>query len=64
MAEAGADMFTFHLEASDYPLACIEKIKDNGMKVSTFIPYLILAMRIILLLLIILIMNRSIIRSM
>ncbi|KAL8571019.1 hypothetical protein ACOMHN_037879 [Nucella lapillus] len=33
MHNAGADMYTFHHEATDDPIACIRKIKDSGMKV-------------------------------
>lgn len=31
-ANAGADIITFHIEASDHPLRLIEKIKDLGCK--------------------------------
>ena len=40
MAEAGADMYTFHIEATKNPMGCIEQIKERGMKVSTFFPFL------------------------
>ena len=33
MADAGADMYTFHFEATDDPMTCIRKIKEAGMKV-------------------------------
>lgn len=33
MADAGANLYTFHLEATDDPIALIEKIKKHGMKV-------------------------------
>lgn len=33
MADAGADQYTFHLEATDKPLELIQMIKDAGMKV-------------------------------
>ncbi|XP_005091964.2 ribulose-phosphate 3-epimerase [Aplysia californica] len=33
MADAGADMYTFHYEATDDPVGCIRKIKEAGMKV-------------------------------
>ncbi|KAK2190983.1 hypothetical protein NP493_63g02033 [Ridgeia piscesae] len=33
MAEAGADMYTFHIEATKNPMGCIEQIKERGMKV-------------------------------
>ena len=33
MADAGADQYTFHLEATDDVVGCIRKIKEAGMKV-------------------------------
>ncbi|PIK46869.1 putative ribulose-phosphate 3-epimerase-like [Apostichopus japonicus] len=33
MADAGADQYTFHIEATDKPTETIKKIKDAGMKV-------------------------------
>ncbi|PIK54636.1 putative ribulose-phosphate 3-epimerase-like [Apostichopus japonicus] len=33
MADAGADQYTFHIEATDKPAETIKKIKDAGMKV-------------------------------
>ncbi|XP_044178706.1 ribulose-phosphate 3-epimerase-like [Acropora millepora] len=33
MADAGADQYTFHIEATDNPIALIEQIKKAGMKV-------------------------------
>lgn len=33
MADAGADMYTFHYEATPHPERCIRKIKEAGMKV-------------------------------
>jgi len=33
MAAAGADLYTFHIEASDNPQKCIRLIKESGMKV-------------------------------
>ena len=33
MAKAGADQYTFHLEATDNPHDCIRIIKESGMKV-------------------------------
>ncbi|XP_067686679.1 ribulose-phosphate 3-epimerase-like [Haliotis asinina] len=33
MADAGADMYTFHLEAAEDPGRCIRMIKEAGMKV-------------------------------
>ena len=33
MAESGASQYTFHIEATDDPGACIRKIRENGMKV-------------------------------
>lgn len=36
MSEAGADQFTFHLEATPTPAQCIRKIKEAGMKVDIF----------------------------
>ncbi|BFZ06341.1 hypothetical protein BsWGS_09380 [Bradybaena similaris] len=32
MADAGADMYTFHYEATEDPVGCIRKIKEAGMK--------------------------------
>ena len=34
MAVAGANQYTFHLEATDGPGALIKDIRENGMKVS------------------------------
>lgn len=34
MAVAGANQYTFHLEAADNPGALIKDIRENGMKVS------------------------------
>ncbi|XP_029634869.1 ribulose-phosphate 3-epimerase [Octopus sinensis] len=33
MAEAGANQYTFHIEATDNPEDCVRKIKESGMKV-------------------------------
>ncbi|XP_076456120.1 ribulose-phosphate 3-epimerase-like [Babylonia areolata] len=33
MADAGANMYTFHHEATSDPIACIRKVKEAGMKV-------------------------------
>lgn len=33
MADAGADQYTFHIEATDRPLELIQQIKKAGMKV-------------------------------
>ena len=33
MADAGADQYTFHIEATDNPVELIRKIKEAGMKV-------------------------------
>ena len=33
MREAGADQYTFHVEATDIPLELCRKIKEAGMKV-------------------------------
>lgn len=33
MAVAGANQYTFHLEATDNPGALIKDIRENGMKV-------------------------------
>lgn len=33
MLDAGANQYTFHIEATDNPMACIRKIKEAGMKV-------------------------------
>nr|KAG5695122.1 hypothetical protein BaRGS_017221 [Batillaria attramentaria] len=33
MADAGANMYTFHYEATSDPVSCIRKIKEAGMKV-------------------------------
>lgn len=35
MADAGADQYTFHIEATDKPAETIKKIKDAGMKVNS-----------------------------
>ena len=35
MADANADQYTFHVEASDDPKKVIRLIKEAGMKVST-----------------------------
>ncbi|XP_064617623.1 ribulose-phosphate 3-epimerase-like [Liolophura sinensis] len=32
MADAGADLYTFHIEGSDDPMTCIRKIKEAGMR--------------------------------
>ena len=34
MSKAGADVYTFHLEASENPTQTIEKIRSKGMLVS------------------------------
>jgi ribulose-phosphate 3-epimerase len=34
MAVAGANQYTFHLEATENPGALIKDIRENGMKVS------------------------------
>lgn len=34
MHDAGADMYTFHHEATQDPAACARTIKEAGMKVS------------------------------
>jgi ribulose-phosphate 3-epimerase len=34
MADAGANQYTFHLEATNDPDALIKLIRDNGMKVN------------------------------
>ena len=34
MARAGASQYTFHLEATDDIMGCIEKVKTAKMKVS------------------------------
>ena len=36
MSKAGADIYTFHLEASDNPQQTIDKIRSAGMHVRTF----------------------------
>ena len=36
MSKAGADIYTFHLEASDNPTQTIEKIRSKGMSVNKF----------------------------
>jgi ribulose-phosphate 3-epimerase len=33
IADAGANQYTFHLEATEDPSGCIRKIKESGMKV-------------------------------
>ena len=33
MRDAGADQYTFHIEATDIPLELCRKIKEAGMKV-------------------------------
>ncbi|CAH1774155.1 unnamed protein product, partial [Owenia fusiformis] len=33
MADAGANQYTFHIEATDEPEACIRKVREAGMKV-------------------------------
>lgn len=35
MADAGANMYTFHYEATKDPVECIRKIREAGMKVNT-----------------------------
>lgn len=32
MADAGANQYTFHYEATDDPTTCIRKIREAGMK--------------------------------
>lgn len=32
MADAGANQYTFHYEATDDPTMCIRKIREAGMK--------------------------------
>lgn len=49
MADAGANQYTFHIEATDDPQGCVRKIKETGMKagigikpntsVETVLPY-------------------------
>lgn len=34
MSDAGANQYTFHLEATSTPAECIRKIKEAGMKVT------------------------------
>ena len=34
MSKAGADIYTFHVEATETPLAVVKSIKDSGMKVN------------------------------
>ena len=34
MQSAGADQYTFHVEATDNPAECVRKIREAGMKVS------------------------------
>ena len=34
MHAAGADQYTFHVEATDNPAECVRKIKETGMKVN------------------------------
>lgn len=36
MAVAGANQYTFHLEATDNPGALIKDIRENGMKVRSW----------------------------
>ena len=33
MHEAGADQYTFHVEATEDPAECVRKIREAGMKV-------------------------------
>ena len=33
MRDAGADQYTFHIEATEDPVSCIRKIREAGMKV-------------------------------
>lgn len=33
MADAGADQYTFHIEATEAPEALCRKIRESGMKV-------------------------------
>ena len=33
MHGAGADQYTFHVEATDDPAGCVRKIRETGMKV-------------------------------
>ena len=33
MADAGANLYTFHIEATEDPAACIRKVKEAGMRV-------------------------------
>jgi len=33
MRDAGADQYTFHIEATDIPLELCRKIRESGMKV-------------------------------
>ena len=33
MHKAGAQQYTFHIEATNDPIECIRKIKETGMKV-------------------------------
>ena len=35
MSNAGANMYTFHYEATTDPISCIRKIKEAGMKVGS-----------------------------
>lgn len=37
MADAGANQYTFHIEATDDPQGCVRKIKETGMKVMFFL---------------------------
>jgi ribulose-phosphate 3-epimerase len=39
MADAGANMYSFHHEATDDPVSVIRKIKEAGMKVRIKITY-------------------------
>ena len=34
MQSAGADQYTFHVEATDNPAECVRKIREAGMKAS------------------------------
>lgn len=38
MAAAGANQYTFHLEATENPGSLIKEIRESGMKVGTFDP--------------------------
>ena len=37
MADAGANQYTFHIEATEDPMQCIRKIREAGMKVCQII---------------------------